>query len=191
MTPQKGRSDTRHIILQAAAHVVRARGAGALTLEAAAEAAGVSKGGLLYHFPTKDRLIESMVADVLARFEEDVECAASSEPPGAGRWLRAFVKMTFAAEPEHDLSAGLMAAAAVNPKLLAPVGAYFARWQERAVSDGIDPIVATTVRLASDGLWFSDLFDAYPPSEALRARLLDTLLQQITDSAVNESTGMT
>jgi AcrR family transcriptional regulator len=49
------------------AQVVQARGAGSLTLEAVADVAGVSKGGLLYHFPTKDALIDGMVADALAR----------------------------------------------------------------------------------------------------------------------------
>ncbi len=185
MAVRLGRSDTRQMILQAAADVVRTRGAGSLTLEAAADTAGISKGGLLYHFPTKDALIEGMVADVLARFEADVETAVESEPPGMGRWLRAFVKMTFAADPEHDVSAGLMAAAAVNPELLAPVGSYFAHWQERATSDGIDPTVATMVRLAADGLWFADLFAAAPPDDRLRADLLESLLHMIAGSVSN------
>jgi AcrR family transcriptional regulator len=182
MAVKQVRSETRQTILQAAAEIVRSRGAGSLTLEAAADAAGISKGGLLYHFPTKDALIEGMVADGLARFEADVETAVEVESPGKSRWLRAFVKTTFAAEPEHDVSAGLMAAAAVNPALLAPVGVYFARWQARSTSDGVKPTVATIVRLAADGLWFADLFDAAPPDDRLRAELLEALLQMIADA---------
>lgn len=188
MTPAaEPRRDTRRMILNAATEVVRSRGPAALTIEAAAEAAGVSKGGLLYHFPTKDALIESMVEDVLARFESDVDAAAGMEPPGQGQWLRAFVKTTFAADPEHDLSAGLLAAAAVNPDLLAPVGTYFARWQERAVADGLDARLATLVRLASDGLWFADLFDVARLDDRSRGALLMTLLELIVSGESLES----
>ena len=48
MPPRRG--DTRKRLLDAAAAVVRRDGAGALTLDAVAAEAGVSKGGLLYHF---------------------------------------------------------------------------------------------------------------------------------------------
>ena len=191
MAVKQVRFDTRYAILRAATAVVRARGAGSLTLEATAEGAGVSKGGLLYHFPTKDALIEGMVEDALARLEADVDRAVETEPPGSGRWLRAFVKITFAAEPEHDVSAGVMAAAAVNPELLAPVGAYFGRWHERSISDGIDPTVAIVVRLACDGLWFADLFDAAPPDNRLRVDLLQSLLQMIANSETRESSKVT
>ena len=171
--------ETRQRLMRAATDVVKQHGPAALTLEAVADAAGVSKGGLLYHFPNKDALIEGMVDDVLRRFEADVEMASQTESHGEGRWLRAFVKTTFAAEPEHDLSVGLLAAAAVNPGLLAPVGRYFANWQARATADGVDATLATVVRLADDGIWFSDLFDAAPPGEELRASVLDALLDLI------------
>ena len=36
-------------------------GAGKLTLDAVAERAGLSKGGLLYNFPTKDALLQAMI----------------------------------------------------------------------------------------------------------------------------------
>ncbi len=46
-------SAKRLLILDAASRVVLDKGASALTLESVAEQAGISKGGLLYHFPTK------------------------------------------------------------------------------------------------------------------------------------------
>ncbi len=181
----RSRADTRRALLLAAAQVVRAEGAAGLTLEAVARAAGVSKGGLLYHFPTKDALIEGMIADLLERFEADVEAAMrGDDAPDPGRWLRAFVRVSFATPPpDLDLTAGLFAAAATNPALLAPMHAAFARWQRRAEADGLDPALATLVRLATDGLWFADLFGAAPPSGAARERVQDALLRLTREPA--------
>ena len=55
----RGRKSSREKILDAAAELVAEIGAGRLTLEAVAEKAGLSKGGLLYNFPTKDALLQA------------------------------------------------------------------------------------------------------------------------------------
>src|SRR3954471_11173426 len=52
---------TRERILDAAAELVSEVGSGRLTLDAVAERAGLSKGGLLYNFPTKEALLQGMV----------------------------------------------------------------------------------------------------------------------------------
>ena len=57
-------SDARTRILDAAETIVRARGVPGLTLEAAAREAGVSKGGLLYHFASKEALLAALLAPV-------------------------------------------------------------------------------------------------------------------------------
>jgi len=51
----------RDRILEAADQLVAAQGASNLTLDAVAQAAGLSKGGLLYHFPSKDALLMGML----------------------------------------------------------------------------------------------------------------------------------
>ena len=53
-------------MLDAAERVVMREGAGRLTIDAVAAEAGVSKGGVLYAFPTKDALIDAMFARVFA-----------------------------------------------------------------------------------------------------------------------------
>jgi AcrR family transcriptional regulator len=57
------RSATRRRLLDAAVAVVRREGPRALTLDAVAAEAGVSKGGLLYHFATKDDLVDALIED--------------------------------------------------------------------------------------------------------------------------------
>jgi AcrR family transcriptional regulator len=169
----------REAILAGACRVVRAEGGAGLTLEAAAREAGVSKGGLLYHFPSKEALITGMIEQLCANFDAamDRELAAD-EAPGPGRWVRAYARLScaVAAQPLDGLYAALIAAIGTNIELLGPLRAAFERWQRRAIDDGLDPALATLVRLASDGLWFADLMGVAPPSPELRAQVCAQLL---------------
>lgn len=171
---------TRQRILQAANEVVLREGVGALTLDAVAHAAGVSKGGLLYHFPAKEALIAGMIDALVAGFEAAL-AARLPEAGGAeqtGSWLRAYIEETFAHDqPGMTLSAGLLAAVTTNPALLEPIRARYAVWQRQAETDGIDPVVGTLIRLAADGLFFAELLHLAPPGEPLRAQVARALLK--------------
>ena len=63
-------SDTRDRILDALERTLLDVGVAQVTLEAVAAAAGVSKGGLLYHFPTKEAMLAAMVRRLGARSDE-------------------------------------------------------------------------------------------------------------------------
>jgi AcrR family transcriptional regulator len=172
-------------ILQAANRVVLADGATNLTLDAVAREAGVSKGGLLYHFPGKEALVVGMVQQFIADFELALqrEMDQDDSPEEKGRWLRAYVRTTFApADTTLAVSAALLTAFATNPDLLAQVHQSFAQWQQRSETDGLDPARATLIRLATDGLWFADLLGFAPPGEPLRSQLRDALLDLIKES---------
>lgn len=61
---------SRGTILDAAERVVAAKGGANFTIEAVAAEAGVSKGGVLYAYPTKDALIDAMFKRVFAAFDD-------------------------------------------------------------------------------------------------------------------------
>ena len=52
----------REKVLDAFQRLLIERGARETTLDAVAQAAGVSKGGLLYHFGSREALIEGLLA---------------------------------------------------------------------------------------------------------------------------------
>ena len=86
----RGRKSSREKILDAAAELVAEIGAGRLTLEAVAEKAGLSKGGLLYNFPTKDALLQAMIQRMIDQVTAEKEALrrnrrAGAEPGGTGR----------------------------------------------------------------------------------------------------------
>ena len=75
-------------ILDAAEELVCSRGIAGFTLDGVAQAAGVSKGGLLYHFRSKDSLIAGMQQRMASRMADTLkEARARSEPV-----LQAFVR---------------------------------------------------------------------------------------------------
>lgn len=157
-------------ILQAAETIVVRDGVANLTLEAAAREAGVSKGGVLYHFPSRDALVTAMVERLTARYQSQLARCAKTER-GPGRATRAYVKATFEDEESTDttrLGAALIAAVAAEPALLDPLRQAAASWQRQVVDDGLAVARATVVRLAADGLWLSELFGLAPLSPELR-----------------------
>lgn len=190
--PERGGSGTKGRIIDAAEEVVLRDGVAHLTLEAAAAEAGLSKGGVLYHFPTRDALVAGMVDKIIDEFDRDIE-AHHADPGEPGSFTRAYIRATMSPisstlERQDRLGAALIAAAAGAPALLAPLRAAADRWQHRLERDGLDPTVATLLRLACDGLWLCDLFGLAPPSAALRASLEDRL-ELLASQALTKAAG--
>src|SRR3954462_15817205 len=77
-----GRKSSREKILDAAAELVKEIGAGRLTLEAVAERAGLSKGGLLYNFKSKEVLLKAMIQRIIDEVEAEKEQWRAKAPPG-------------------------------------------------------------------------------------------------------------
>jgi AcrR family transcriptional regulator len=161
------RGDTRSRLLDAAGAVIRRDGPQALTLDAVAAQAGVSKGGLLYHFKSKRELLDALVARWLDEFQRDIEAES-------GNFAERYVRASDGAKAEE---AGLLAALVADPQVLAVVRERHAAWQDRVATEGGDTVDATVARLAADGLWLSDLLGIAPPAGDLRERVLARLLE--------------
>jgi AcrR family transcriptional regulator len=171
--------DTRTRLLDAAARVLLTTGAEQLTLAAVAKEAKVSKGGLFYHFPTKQALVGAMVQRLCEQF--DAALTAAGSEPGAA--TRAYLENTIGAPgPTADrLATAVLAAALIDPESLVPLREMYGRWQARLERDGIDPAVATAVRLAVDGWWMASVLDMAPPQAGLHEEtraVLESLIEK-------------
>src|ERR1700722_11797421 len=78
----RGRPSAKDDILDAAEAVVVDKGAAHLTLDAVTERAGISKGGLRYHFESKEALLAALVERQIRRYESAWH--QRSEELGAG-----------------------------------------------------------------------------------------------------------
>jgi AcrR family transcriptional regulator len=167
----------RDLLLDAAEQLLAERGTSALTLAAVAAQAGVSKGGLLYHFGTKDALVKALVQRLIDEFDAAVEARRGS---ARGDYTRAYIDATFeivtADAPTRPRRRwAVVAAAATDAQLSDPLSAATRRWHRRPDHEELDPVTDRVVRLAVDGLWEAmeyepELFDA-AECEALRIRL--------------------
>ncbi|MTI79710.1 MAG: TetR/AcrR family transcriptional regulator [Firmicutes bacterium] len=171
-------SNTRETILKAASHIVQSDGILELTLEATAKLAGISKGGLLYHFPSKEDLIKGMVSHLIQSYIDNIKKGAEQDTLDKGKWTRSFIKETFnQGSSNQEMNAGLLAAVAYNPELLKPIQEAYSEWEMKIEDDGLDKTNATILRLAVDGLWFSELFGLAPLSDDLRENVFNKLIQ--------------
>lgn len=171
------RPTARDKILEAAAEVARAEGAANLSLDAVAAKAGVSKGGLLYHFPTKAALMRASVEFFIDDFEVRLEAATSSGTP----LLRALVELTLEEyrEPKPG-AASLAAAIAENPDFLRPVKDFQRRLLKRLLAGSPEPAQALIVYLALEGLRSQQFFETEldeEEAELARRALLDCCLK--------------
>jgi AcrR family transcriptional regulator len=166
---------TRERLLDAAAAVVRADGPQSLTLDAVAAAAGVSKGGLLYHFKSKRELLDGMIERWIEGWQHAIDAQSADVGFVAGYVQATDLGGTGPHGREADV--GLLAALMAEPEVLESVRGRYASWQQRVELEGGDPVDATIARLASDGLWFADLLGFAPPRGELRDRVLARLLE--------------
>lgn len=161
---------TRKALLAAASQVIQKDGALALTFEAVAKIAGVSKGGLLYHFPSKEALIKGLIEATLDAFEQRIAKLMGEDEQIRGRWTRAYWIATLE-DGQTEALASMFAAAMLDPVYQPAMLAQTAEWQARSADDGLDPALAELLKLAADGYWFAQLHGIAPDDETARGKL--------------------
>ena len=159
-------------LVDAAGRVVTRGGGGALTFDAVAMEAGVSKGAVLHHFPTKDALLIAMIK----RLAEREATPALENAQSADAAMRAHIDRATHAPGDRDpVSATLLAAVARDIDLLSPL-----KISARAVIDGLTkaglpPERAALLHFALDGLWISELLGTSPLNDTERQQLVGTI----------------
>lgn len=181
--------DTRGRIVEAAAQLVLTSGISSFTLDAVASEAGISKGGLLYHFPSKEGLLLAMVKALISITEERIaEEQAEDHQPGS--WLRGFIEACLVQDDPSagsvgQLSVAFLTAAAADIKLLSPMADRQESWRKELNNSGIDPALAHIIRLAADGLWINDALGlpilSSEERELVYYRLRDMTFSQTSD----------
>ncbi|AYF78996.1 TetR/AcrR family transcriptional regulator [Nocardia yunnanensis] len=155
-----------------------------VTLDNVAATAGVSKGGLLYHFKSKDALLAGLLRRVGERADEQVEAVAAQGRSVAEWYLQA-------PHPEDETDAVELAlyrsmlaamrtiegpqdaAQAETDRALAEV---MGSWKTALDNEIDDPVRAEIVRLVGDGVYLRALLGLPPLDPALYRRVVARLL---------------
>jgi AcrR family transcriptional regulator len=179
--------DLHKTFLDAAEAVVARQGIANLTLDAVAAEAGMSKGGLMYYFPSKDRLVEALVTRSAESWRAYYTEAYERTPEGPGRMARALLDHCLSdaegwtAELRRSSSA-CFAALAQNPSLIQPMRAVYAELHQRVADDGLPPGVGEAVAAAIDGLWLYWVLGLADVNQDLVARVRGALEDMLDHS---------
>ncbi len=163
-------------LLDHAARLAVEQGLAGVTVQAVADAAGVTKGGLLHHFPSKQALIDAVFADLLDALDRQLDARIAADPEPRGAFTRAYLDSVFDIEPEANgaVWAALAISMLTDPHLRTLWSDWGkARLERHRATDGSLELAA--VRLAADGIWLADLTGVVVEE---RAALRDFLLRQ-------------
>jgi AcrR family transcriptional regulator len=130
-----------------------------VTFQAVADAVGVTKGGVMHHFATKNALVLEVFNDAMAKFEAEVDAAMANDPVSYGSFTRAYIDATISlgekAQEEYDNQATLYVLM-LGDSELRELWAQWANAQLKKHAATDDTETLCMVRLTADGIWLSD-----------------------------------
>lgn len=163
-------------LIENAARIIAEQGPNAITIQAVADAAGVTKGGLLHHFQDKNQLSEAVSRYLLAQMDTELDKLMSEDSVEYGRFTRAYIKSILqdiaAAQNEHWTSFAIFAL--TEPKLKAIWNEWMNEKQKMHYKTDSDQMLRV-LRYAADGIWFESLMGANHSKE--HSNLLSSLVK--------------
>ena len=178
------RKGARQKILEAAEEIARDAGPSNLSLDAVALRAGVSKGGLLYHFPSKAKLLEAVVEAHLQSFDAALTELERRKDGATNSVMEAYLDLFPQEHAKKQPSpSGFLAALAENPELMAPARRYQRHFLDRMKENASDPAAAILVFLALHGASMMSLLKL----DVLRDDELEAALARVRDCIGGQS----
>lgn len=161
--------DSKTRLLDAAATIVAREGAAHLTIDRVALEAGLSKGGVLYHYPSKRALLEGMLQKLMLEMEVRTEkFRQSGTCSELGAWIQAEQQQT---GTEQATPLALLANAAEDPTLLDPARLMISDVFAKVATESDDPDHARILLLAVEGIRFMTMLKLLPFDPAVQQRL--------------------
>lgn len=172
----------REKVLDAFERILIEEGERAATMDATAKAAGVSKGGLLYHFGTKEALEAAAVERLMALVEADVAAMAAAPEGPIAYFLRS------SAMEDDPLDRAILAVSRLaqggSPAAGEALRGIRERWAHALRDHTRDETALDLVMLVSDGLYFNNaLSGGAIPGPVPRGAAMDALVVLVERAA--------
>lgn len=176
------RPSNRYRILDAAVRVVQRDGVTAVTFDSVAAEAELTRGGIMYHFPSREDLLVALHQHLADRWEATLLADAGRplDELGADDRLAAYVRVSTRSATRAELQ--LMLEAATRPEWAAPWSSVLDRWAPVPTDAGKDAaaMARLVTRLAADGLWmFEALAYRGAMPEAQRRAVAEHLVRAV------------
>ncbi|MFC4670987.1 TetR/AcrR family transcriptional regulator [Seohaeicola nanhaiensis] len=176
-TAKRGRPSAKQRVLDIALELFAEKGASGLTYDELSKATGLSKGGLIYHFPSKERLIDDVRRQLSARYREAWQEVYDQLPESSNRALKSYALASLENRSNSDhISARMM----VSGLWDVTSGRQYYRERFDSIEQGVGFERAALVHLATEGLWFMELIGFSPFSPEERARIVG-MIKRIID----------
>jgi len=183
--------DTASRILDAVMQLILKGGLPSVTLSAVCQHAGISKGGLIHHFPNKERLVDAFIERSTEQYWELIENAVAPHVAGHGQRAKAYVDLVLA-KPELDPNhcehecLAVMLAFIQSGGQLPIVQRLYARLMQLLIHDGLGRASAEMLVAATDGMWFQSIIE---PSDSFQPRVsrVRAQLMKFIDHHVSQS----
>ncbi|QNR95834.1 TetR/AcrR family transcriptional regulator [Stenotrophomonas sp. 169] len=174
------RASNKTRILDAAVRVINREGVRAVTFESVSSEAGLTRGGLLYHFPSREALLRGIDAHLVQAWEASMEALAgkpTAQTTAVERY-EAYMRVSAQSATRAEL---LFMLESMDPETgSAPWNEAMLRWAPSPPAAGTvapsawDPFIA---RLAADGLWIYEAMYNGTLDAAERAIIVARLAQ--------------
>lgn len=174
------RISNRTRILEAIVDIVQRDGVTGLTFDAVAAETGLTRGGLLYHFPSREELIVAAHKHLADHWERGMEQIAGGTAASATAFERHAAYITTCAETAKRVELILMLESTNDPQLGALWQGVQDRWAPPVPED--DDAVALSrfiARLAADGLWIHEALSNRPLPAGMKQRIRDALVEMV------------
>jgi AcrR family transcriptional regulator len=181
MPKSRRANNRRELLLDAAESVAVRLGAAHLTLDAVARKARIAKGGLLYHFPGKEALLQALVQRALQRYGLVLQ-QALTDPTTRGDFALAHIRSLAAAEENlRQVATIIITVAATYPDLLRPLRESMLHRYAKILGPRHEGSRAIIAMLAINGLLLMEHLGVGPLSPKNRAQIIRQLQTLIED----------
>ena len=172
------RPSNKTAILDAAIRLIGREGMSELTFDAVAAEAGVTRGGVIYHFGSREDLVRALHERVATAWEEELHAELGGDPEGAtlDDRLIAYIRSSAgAAELAHVRLA--LDPSDIATEVWAPI---YDRWVPAETDpSGPQAQIRQLARLAADGLWIQDALGPRPLPAAERASAAQAIVDLV------------
>ncbi|EPR38727.1 transcriptional regulator, TetR family [Desulfovibrio sp. X2] len=176
---KKQPQQVRAQVLQAAAEVIASRGLAGMTLDLVARKAGVSKGGLLHHFPSKQHLVDEIFDSERQAFADTCARLMADDPDPRGRFTRAYVQ-TIVFRLSKGIESEFLDACCLSMAGDKPLSSSWREWvlgQIVAHGESLDSVLGRMIRYAAEGVWLEDAMGVSSLTSEERRTLVDHLVR--------------
>lgn len=151
------RPSNKTTILKAAIQVIETEGITAVTFDSVAAVAGLTRGGVLYHFPSREDLVGAIHTYMAEQWELELErrCGKSASEATVTERLIAYIRVCATSATTGELQ---MLLDSPNSEAHKAWSQVLERWTPHRNADGTSAVrdELWTALLAADGLWINE-----------------------------------